>query len=68
MTSDMVVLSFPDAAGQASMLAASLLSEQGRVSAAEITVHRFPDGESRVAVPVPLPDHVVILCSLNQPN
>jgi ribose-phosphate pyrophosphokinase len=31
-------------------------------------VHRFPDGESRVVVPVPLPAEVAILRSLDHPN
>ena len=35
---------------------------------AEIDVHSFPDGESRVRLPDPLPEHVVICRSLNQPN
>jgi len=35
---------------------------------AEIDVHHFPDGESRLRLPEPLPEHVVICRSLNQPN
>ncbi len=33
-----------------------------------ICVHRFPDGESRVQIPVDLPDHLVICQSLDHPN
>lgn len=35
---------------------------------AEIEVHRFPDGESRVRLPEALPERVFICRSLNQPN
>ncbi|MCK5359577.1 MAG: ribose-phosphate pyrophosphokinase-like domain-containing protein, partial [Gammaproteobacteria bacterium] len=35
---------------------------------AEIEVHRFPDGESQLRLPYPLPEHIVICRSLNQPN
>jgi ribose-phosphate pyrophosphokinase len=33
-----------------------------------VDIHRFPDGESRVRLPVDLPAHVVLCRSLNQPN
>ena len=35
---------------------------------AEVEVHRFPDGESRIRVPEKIPEHVFICRSLNQPN
>ena len=35
---------------------------------AEIEVHRFPDGESRVRLPAELPSHIVICLSLDHPN
>lgn len=59
----MLVLGFSDYAGQASALAESLA-----VPYAEVLLHRFPDGESRVTVPTGLPEKVVVCRSLNQPN
>ena len=35
---------------------------------AEIIVHRFPDGESKLTLPVELPSHVIIYRSLDHPN
>ncbi|PWV60570.1 ribose-phosphate diphosphokinase [Plasticicumulans acidivorans] len=35
---------------------------------AELEVHRFPDGESRVKLPTPLPAHLIIVCTLNRAN
>ena len=35
---------------------------------AEIEVHHFPDGESQLRLPDPLPERIVICRSLNQPN
>jgi len=64
----MMVLNFPADRTAARALAAALSSERLPVDAADIDVHRFPDGESRVSVPVPLPECVVILCSLDMPN
>lgn len=57
------VLGFDDYAAPAERLAAHL-----EVPFAKISVHRFPDGESRVTVPVPLPAHVAICRSLDHPN
>jgi len=68
----MLVLSFPADRGPATALAAAMsinaLTVNKSVRTADLLLHRFPDGESRVSVPVPLPEQVVILCSLNQPN
>ncbi len=33
-----------------------------------VDIHRFPDGESKVTLPAPLPEQVVICRSLDQPN
>ncbi len=44
-----------------------LASETGLPSA-EINVHHFPDGESLVTLPEPLPGKIVIYMSLNRPN
>jgi len=38
------------------------------VASGEITLHRFPDGEHRLQVPAPLPEHVVVFLSLDHPN
>ena len=46
------ILGFDDYAAPAERLAAHL-----NVPFERIAVHRFPDGESRVTVPVPLPAH-----------
>ena len=35
---------------------------------ADIDVHTFPDGESRVRLPAQLPEEVVICVSLDRPN
>lgn len=58
-----LVLGFDDYLAPAQRLAQRL-----RVGFAKVTVHRFPDGESRVAVPVPLPGRVALCRSLDRPN
>ena len=58
-----LVLGFADYAAPAQRLADRL-----RVPCAQVTVHRFPDGESRVTVPVPLPARVALCRSLDRPN
>lgn len=58
-----LLLGFPDYAPQARALAAAL-----EVPYAEIDVHRFPDGESRLQLPPRLPDRVILCRSLNDPN
>lgn len=58
-----VVLGFEDYAAPGERLAAQL-----GLPFARIGVHRFPDGESRVTVPVPLPAEVVVCRSLDRPN
>jgi ribose-phosphate pyrophosphokinase len=60
---DTLLLGFPDYAPQARSLAASLGAPY-----AEIEVHRFPDGESRLRLPPRLPGHVILCRSLNDPN
>jgi ribose-phosphate pyrophosphokinase len=59
----MLILAFPDYLDQTRALAAHL-----KAPVAEVHVHRFPDGESFVELPVSLPEHVVFCRSLNQPN
>ncbi|MGR8953468.1 MAG: ribose-phosphate pyrophosphokinase-like domain-containing protein, partial [Gammaproteobacteria bacterium] len=59
----MLILAFPDYLPQAQRLA-----ERLALPLAEVEVHHFPDGESFVALPPHLPEHVLICRSLNQPN
>ncbi len=58
-----VILGFDDYAAPAQRLAEHL-----GIGFARIAVHRFPDGESRVTVPVPLPADIAICRSLDHPN
>lgn len=58
-----ILLGFPDYAAQARALAAAL-----DVAYAEIEVHRFPDGESRLRLPERLPERVILCRSLDDPN
>lgn len=59
----MLLLAFPDYLPQAQRLAAALA-----IPAETVLLHRFPDGESLVRLPVNLPDHIVICRSLDRPN
>lgn len=59
----MLVLGFADYAVQARRLAACL-----NLPYAEVVIHRFPDGESKLTLPMPLPDCVIVCRSLDQPN
>ena len=59
----MRVIGFEDYHAQAQALSNALQAEYR-----EIKLHTFPDGESLVQVPVDLPEHVVLVRSLNQPN
>jgi ribose-phosphate pyrophosphokinase len=58
-----VVLHFPDQHEAAARFAAAL-----GVRCAEIASRRFPDGESLVRLPLPLPERVLLFCSLGRPN
>ncbi len=58
-----MVLGFPDYSYPARSLARA-----AGLDYAEISVHRFPDEESRLRLPDSLPQCVVICRSLNQPN
>ena len=59
----MLLLGFPESAALAAAIAA-----QRPCPHAQIEVHRFPDGESRVRLPAELPEQVVLCRSLNQAN
>ena len=48
--------------------AALRLAQAASLSAAPVERHRFPDGEFRLRLPTPLPERVVILRTLDQPN
>ena len=58
-----LVLCFPECRAQAGSMAAA-----AGLEVAEIGVHRFPDGESRIDLPQALPEHVFIYRSLDQAN
>ncbi len=59
----MLILAFPDYLPQAKRLAARL-----EVKLKEISIHHFPDQESLVRLPTDIPEHVLFVRSLNQPN
>jgi len=59
----MIVLGFFDYEAQAQRL-----SECLGVPCAQLEIHRFPDGESKVTLPASLPEHVIFCRGLNAPN
>jgi len=63
MFEDPIVLGFPDYRLQAKNLARLLQLEY-----AEAQLHRFPDGESMLKLPVELPSTMIICRSLDSPN
>lgn len=58
-----LVLGFPGYREPAQRLAAA-----AGLDYADVSVHRFPDGESLVRLPAKLPGRVVLCCSLDDPN
>lgn len=62
-SSPALVLGFPEYAEQARRLA-----DTAGLGYAQVSIHRFPDGESRVGLPVELPPRVVFCRSLDRPN
>lgn len=58
-----LILAFPDYAAQTRRLASA-----AGLPFAEIGLHRFPDGESRVRLPQTLPERVLLCRSLDHPN
>lgn len=58
-----LVLGFPDYREAALRLATAAGTDY-----AEVQVHRFPDGESRLQLPTELPERVILCRSLDQPN
>ncbi len=63
MNPDTCVLGFPNYHQQASRLAEIL-----GLAYEEVTVHRFPDGESKMLLPAELPAQLVICQTLDRPN
>lgn len=63
MRSDCVIYAFSDYEGPSRRLAAA-----AGIRFEMVDLHRFPDGESRVKIPVPVARHVIICRTLNQPN
>lgn len=59
----MIILAFPDA-----LLQARQLAEHLSVPCETILLHAFPDGESKITLPIELDDHVVLFRTLNRPN
>jgi ribose-phosphate pyrophosphokinase len=59
----MMLLAFADEAPLAQGLGAALACPLERIDS-----HGFPDGETRLRLPPVLPDHVIILRGLQQPN
>ena len=59
----MLILAFSDYMPQALRLASAL-----DIQVHKVYLHHFPDGESLLRLPTTMPDHVIICCSLNQPN
>ena len=59
----MLILGFSDSLPQAQRLANRL-----DVELTEVTLHRFPDGESLIQIPTLLPEHLLIYRSLDHPN
>ena len=58
-----MILGFSEYDAQARRLAEALGQPY-----AQVTVHHFPDGESKVTLPDELPSHVVVCRSLDRPN
>ncbi len=44
------------------------LAQQAGMDYAEVDIHHFPDGESKLTLPAELPENVVLCRSLNNPN
>ncbi len=58
-----MILGFPD-----SFIQSLALASEMDLPCAEIGIHRFPDGESRVTLPDRDADHLILLRSLDRPN
>lgn len=58
-----LLVGFAESHPQSQRLAAEL-----GLSCLAVDVHRFPDGESKVRLPLPLAEHVIVYRSLDHPN
>ena len=58
-----IILGFDDYLLPAQQLATSL-----SIPFKQVELHQFPDGETKVTLPIKLPKHVIICRTLNQPN
>ena len=47
---------------------AMAIAQAASMDYAQVDVHRFPDGESKIKIPTHLPQEVIVCRSLNQPN
>jgi ribose-phosphate pyrophosphokinase len=47
---------------------AARIAQAGQLALASIERHRFPDGEIKLRLPDTLPEHVILLRTLNDPN
>ena len=47
---------------------AKRLAERANVPYSEIEIHTFPDGESRVRLPLPVPEKAIVCLTLDHPN
>ncbi|HHM05984.1 MAG TPA: ribose-phosphate diphosphokinase [Gammaproteobacteria bacterium] len=63
MRDESLILSFPDYLSPAQRLADALDRP-----CATVSLHRFPDGESKLRLPAELPPHVVLCRTLDWPN
>jgi len=63
MSSNTCLLGFSEYEQQAKAIAAA-----AAIDYAQVDIHRFPDGESKIFLPVNLPERVIVCRSLNQPN
>ena len=62
-TSNIMLLGYPEYRAVAKQLA-----EASGYSYAEVQIHRFPDGESKITLPDNIPERVIVCRTLHQPN
>jgi ribose-phosphate pyrophosphokinase len=62
-TQDRLILGFPEYRKQTQQLA-----QAADLDYAEVQLHHFPDGESKVRLPLELPEHLIFCRSLHHPN
>lgn len=58
-----IILGFDDY-----LLPAKQLAQALSLPFQQVDLHRFPDGETKVTIPTPLPKNIIICRTLNQPN